>query len=182
MEDLEKACKEIFRLSFPPKEDVLKGTYRRLTRVGEWRHPDLGGDHEKFIRMDLIYRSLVPWTVANLIINSGETEILIRGKKLSEFGQGLGPTTNGVTCDKCQGKGYGRATRRVVDLGGPYIVCPICLGKPYTLWTRFCIKCGTRGRVYTQKIDRTDWWECWDCEGVGEIRIMNPVIQKGSLS
>lgn len=175
MEDLEKACREIFKLGFPPKEDVLKSTYRRLTRVGEWRHPDLGGNHEKFIRMDLIYRSLVPWTVSASNPSKSQ-EVMIRGKKLSEFGRGLGPTTNGITCVKCQGKGYGRRTYRISDINGPYRICFDCLGD-YT----FCLVCYGRGRFYTQKVDHTEWWECWDCEGVGEVRIMNPVIQKGSL-
>lgn len=176
MEDLEKACREIFKLGFPPKEDVLKGTYRRLTRLGEWRHPDLGGDHEKFIRMDLVYRSLVPFAVSGL--TSEVQEVLIMGKKLSEFGRGLGPTTNGITCEKCQGKGYGRATIRIADTSGPYRVCRACVGTAYVL----CLVCNGRKKFYTQKIEHINWWQCWDCVGVGEIRIMNPVIQKGSLS
>jgi len=180
MEDLEQACKEIFQLPFPPNEEQLKKKYRELTRKGWYRHPDLGGDHDKFVRMDLVYRSLVPWAVDTSTNN--HQEVLIMGKKLSEFGQGLGPTTNGVICTKCSGKGYGRSTRRVPDKSGPYVLCFVCQGKPFgSIFMRGCYHCENSGRQYTRKIDHTDWWQCWDCEGTGEIYIMNPVLRKGAI-
>jgi DnaJ family protein A protein 2 len=129
------------------------------------------------------------------------------GTLLSELGLGLGPTTNGIECDNCSGNGYKEKTHHIYKRctscdGGTFVrvyKCNSCsgTGRFTQLKSRRivdCLKCGGSGKYVhkgTCKIchgdgrlrrnDGCSIYLCNECKGTGEIRIFNPVLQKGAL-
>ncbi len=179
--DLRTLSQSMFGFAFPPNPEKLQSKFRAMVKEGRYRHPDKGGNHEDYIYMKDVYEQLLPHSVISGEVK--ESEILIGGRPLSQFGRGLDSITNGVSCEDCEGRGYFRATRLVTDYSGPTKMCWVCQGRPYTgSFSRYgCVNCSDEGRVYTGKKQGTQYWKCSPCEGTGEIYLMNPVLQKGGL-
>lgn len=204
-------------------EAAVKNAYRTAAKK---HHPDIGGNPEIFKELQIVYK----FALANLVFASDREITKIdrenirttANHKLNDLGKGFDSTTNGSTCEVCEGIGYRttteygscpdcdgngtvvvstqcsdcngtgkfqqRKSKRIVD-------CRTCKGtgiqKSQNLYQSFfsfnfnfhygrsqCTTCNGTGLTATRTIK---YHTCSHCEGVGEIKMMNPVIKKGSL-
>lgn len=136
---------------------------------------------------------------------------LRNGRWLAELGLGLGPLQNGRDCPQCHHKGYtvfhdsrsrlceecdgsGVAPEQVgcmackgkgklTTIDKRVIACGPCFGSgkvKHKTRRSQCSKCRGKG-FYATKIGEPSFDECWQCNGTGELAIMNPVLPKGRL-
>lgn len=198
---------KILGLVLPTTPNACKTTFRRLSRL---EHPDLSKHPDaaaRFGRIKEAYDLLLP-TLESANVDVGRL-VTDGGVPLSELGQGLGPTVNGVGCGECKGLGF----RTFEDRGRRY--CPDCIDVLATLFGRrhdrcrkchgsgrfvkngrdqgICFSCSGRGRyericptckgtrIVGSAEPKFRYVRCEACEGCGEIRIFNPVLPKGLL-
>lgn len=164
-----------------------------------------------FIRMKAFYDTLVSMNPSWAFVDGTEPLKTTNYRLLSELGLGLGPLVNGRECVQCQHKGYteeklnawqtctqcssygwtytqpclrckgsGKYTNRKGDAS---FECYVCRGDGY-LPSRHLNKCwvckGEGGKKVP--VNSVVYYFCYTCNGVGEIKIYNPVIPKGILS
>ena len=181
-------CKIIFGLDFPPNEESLKSEFRSRTMKGEYRHPDRGGEHEKFIELKDAYETLLPY--CNINSKQSFNSRTTNGYLISDLGKGLGFTVNGIECDPCQGKGYYSVTSLRPVSGSRGHKCGVCEGLGYrfrltlgfSIDTGLCKECNGSGVSNVVRVEVTESVRCSTCKGVGELPISNPVLQRGAFS
>ena len=181
-------CKIIFGLDFPPSEESLKSEFRSRTMKGEYRHPDRGGEHEKFIELKDAYEILLPY--CNINSKQSFNPRTTNGTLISDLGKGLGSTTNGIECTTCIGQGHYSVTRIARTRLGSYTRCPECLGLGYGFRfrtgfnpdTSICSICRGTGIKDFIGVEVTEEQKCSTCKGIGELPISNPVLQRGAFS
>lgn len=175
-------CRTFFELDFPPTEEGLRDKFRDMTLRGRYRHPDLGGTSEDFVELRTSYEFLLGFCDRSSFIESSVQ--FINGIPITEFGRGLGPTTNGIACEFCNGKGFYSATR-LEHIYDPR-ACRSCRGMGSFISQRLrvtvCSDCNGFGRNLLGRENRTHHYTCHKCKGVGEISIFNPAFQKGGLN
>ena len=181
-------CRVIFGLEFPPTEESLKSEFKSRTMNGEFRHPDRGGEHEKFIELKESYETLLPF--CNINSKQSFNPRTTSGFLISDLGKGLGSTVNGVECNICEGQGYFSITVLKTVPGSRRSRCGVCEGLGYrfrlilgfSLETGLCKECGGSGISNLVRVEVTELTRCSTCKGIGELPISNPVLQKGGLS
>lgn len=177
-----------FALSVPVAFEDVKKVYRKKSKL---LHPDAGGSEEEFKAFSGAFDSLkqLYQTGSRLfdaeLLGDGEfvrptmPRVTVDGIPLCELGLGLGPTTNGTDCTRCERRGYS-----IVEERGQ-ATCPSCDGLGMYMHPehgrRQCSTCLGWGRVI-YKVARIHVLKCAECRGTGEIRIYNPVIPKGRLT
>ncbi len=133
------------------------------------------------------------------------------GTPLYELGLGLGPTRNGRDCKECEHRGYteefgidwvscetcfgsGEVPRimpcRYCENGkfkqqrsGHTVDCRVCKGTgkfKHPRHKEVCLDCLGVGRKYG-KGKQVRYCKCFDCKGMGEIELFNPLLPKGRL-
>lgn len=195
-----------FGKELPDTSKELKMAYKNMAKV---LHPDSGGDGEKFAEMNAAYKYIYDGMVNGSINFS---DVTVNGVPLAELGLGLGPTTNGVPCAQCGGKGYksfnptiriechrcrgkGSVHRefkcRACDNGkftlrsGRVVDCRKCNGTgvfKHPRLTETCPNCLGTGAKYVNDVTRELHLVCSECGGTGEKEIYNPVLPKGRLA
>lgn len=157
-------AKQHFNLSLPFSIGDLKKAHRKISRE---LHPDLGGDTEKFKEMQEAYDFLLELQGKSFGIFQ-ETEIdgvieqTVDGIILSDLGLGLGPTTNGKDCPRCDHRGY------TVRYGRKWTVCEYC--DDYGLAPREfpCHACNGTGKFTQRRSEKTV--DCRKCNGTGVFK------------
>jgi len=176
---------EVFKIKLPMTKNTLKLAYKRMAKIA---HADGGGSDEAFRELKNLYDLAVTFEDIFIEEIKGDSLILINGKPLSTFGHGLDNVTNGITCDRCEGKGYETRITTIFEAAyySSYKITPICKscrgdGKHHTIEgkTVECMTCDGTGAKGVKK--QTSYIECMTCEGVGEIALANPVFQKGAM-
>ena len=173
----------ILNLQIPFTEEDLKQSFRLKAKE---THPDRGGDAETFKSVFDAYEFLQGFIS---IKSSGYVKGVrtFEGQIMSDLGQGLGPTTNGKTCDKCDGRGYTMTINRILVSGEE---CAACGGSGlfykskshmYYGWPVRCGRCQGRGNFNAVYEERNIYHTCTHCSGTGEVEIHNPVLQKGGM-
>ncbi len=182
-------CRVIFGLKFPPTEESLKSQFKSRTMNGEFRHPDRGGEHEKFIELKDAYETLLPF--CNINSKTAFESFTKEGYSVTTLGKGLGSTVNGVECNTCEGQGYFSITGLKTVRGTGRTRCISCNGLGYgfqfsrnslNIETRICEECQGSGISGLVRVEVTELTRCSSCKGIGELPISNPVLQKGGLS
>lgn len=195
----------IFHIKPPTTTNVLKTKYRALARL---EHPDISKHPDKTKRFQDVNKAYEVLSADKSIIeNWGEVTTTTTGQKLADLGKGLGPTTNGATCEECSGFGYRSAHGldpcpdcRAFGFGDYRFRCKKCkgsgkftrngavVGKCFscngTGWVRqfgfgFCQTCDGKGMVERKT---KSYYFCTKCEGKGELPMWNPVLPKGLLN
>lgn len=138
----------------------------------------------------------------------------VDGTPLSELGLGLGPTTNGIECARCEAHGYTivkehgrskctncngsgkqprefacrpcRGTGKFTQLRSQRVVdCRVCQGKSkfkHPFLKEWCKVCGGLGRASNDRVTHIYAMKCYECRGMGETEVLNPVLPKGRLT
>ncbi len=197
--DVNEAVK-FLAIVLPVTKNQLKRAYHRRSLQ---EHPDHSRHPQaevRFAKLTQAYELLVNHTDA--FLETGDSNAVCDdGTKLSKLGKGLGPTTNGMECPECRGRGFRKhATGRnpcmdCFTLGVQPVGCTKCnrtgvfvvngklKGKCFECdgrgsRKRACLSCkgagftGSTGVVYAK---------CNKCEGCGEIPMWNPVLPRGLL-
>lgn len=184
----ENLCLSIFDLEFPPQEDELKSRFRERTMKGSLRHPDKGGTDKGFRELKEAYNFLLPF--CNLQSKESFELRTNEGYLISDLGQGLGSTINGAECTTCKGQGHYSVTGEERVRVSNVTRCLTCEGLGYGFkFTRgfsfdlgTCLSCQGTGLGNYERQEVTKVYRCSKCEGTGEIRIFNPLLQKGAMS
>lgn len=159
-------------------EESVKNSYRALAKK---YHPDHGGNVELFRQLQEVYE----FAMQNLVDIPNEKNIVTTsGRKIEDLGKGLGPMTNGRTCDYCNGSGYMTTyeQERCPDCNGEGFIrnsnCPDCNGTGKFQQARSkrivtCRRCKGIGRiistnVYSFLFSNTNY--CRKCSGTGHTR------------
>lgn len=195
-----------FGVSLPTTSVVLKKAYRsRCLEI----HPDVGGDEREFKDMCKAYDYLTCSEALSYVFEETEIEIrselsTISGVPLKDLGLGLGPTTNGKDCPRCDHKGYTENRGYGAKACPSCCVCKRCKGSGYSLKTksgkyniiclecngsgtvepsifRYCEVCSATRRVEDKSEFSTSYRVCALCRGSGELPVFNPVLPKGAL-
>jgi DnaJ-class molecular chaperone len=174
----------ILGIDYPFTKQELTKVYREKAFE---THPDKGGDANKFIAIHDAYENLLEFCFED---DTGQYKQLrtSEGIPIEELGKGLGPTTNGVQCSKCKGKGYIEVTHtKYFNVGN---ICPVCDGSGvirtihrfglFSGW-RTCKRCQGMGYTKLDPVEFKSYHICDDCSGKGEKEIFNPVLQKGAV-
>jgi len=214
MEKARELARVYFDLELPVTEVALKKAYKQKARE---LHPDLGGDEEAFKDLQKAYNFFTS-DLARLsgVFSEGEGELIVlqtvEGIPLAELGLGLGPTTNGKDCPKCDHKGY------IKDYGHSWHRCEHCDDDGMVPREFKCKRCNGTGTFFTaqgREVDcrtcrgtgifkhpylskpcsvchgsKTVWSQteqvfyrkCSHCNGTGELEIFNPVVPKGAIA
>lgn len=154
-------AKECFNLSLPVSIGDLKKAHRKVSRE---LHPDLGGDEEKFKKMQSAYDFLLElqggsFGVFKEVEIDGVIERTVEEILLSELGLGLGPTTNGKDCPRCNHRGY------TVRYGRKWTVCDYCDERGYAPREFSCHACNGTGKFTQRRSERVV--DCRKCDGTG---------------
>ena len=198
-------------LVVPTTRNAIKVAYRRaanLEHPDRSRHPQA---KERFHAVQAAYELLQKDTSVLDVVESLVT-LTEEGDELAKLGKGLGPTTNGLSCEDCKGMGYvGYASQRTS--------CPNCRNAGFRTEYR-CMKCSGTGSFrmrsgnvgqcfackgsgwYIRRFERTfanscpsclgigtvaskqvkSYHTCYKCKGKGELPMWNPVLPKGFLA
>lgn len=167
--------------------EELTSRFRALCKE---KHPDRGGSHEAFVRLQGAYEELLKHTI------NDEEKTTVDGYRLSDLGRGL--EVSARPCERCNGKGYNiekiMKTERVRCSCGSGDVCQRCRGTGLFGNKGKCFRCKGRGHIYhrclkcfgsgfaykeTEKGE--EYLRCGFCDGTGEIELLNPVIPKNSF-
>lgn len=195
----------ILGLSFPFSEDELKAAFRKLCLKV---HPDQGGSQEEFIKVKEAYDWLLNLAVESVKKGENSNSIddeefgkglgsLVNGVKCSyctgkgftfrveQIYETVPCTVCRPVCNRCQG------TKRWIDAKGKDKgFCPQCKGvgwksnRASKMFEVFgmCVMClGTGYLRHPVGKQITKRERCYKCSGAGEIRIYNPVFQKGAM-
>jgi len=146
----------ILGVHLPISISALKRAYKRAALNA---HPDQGGDHELFLRVQAAFEELRDMCTDDGLVFSDEVGgdiYTITGKKVSDLGKGYPVTTSAVPCDSCRGLGYYTRPKmrvdpvtflndRAIDISRVAGYCQHCQGQGvYTkLWAK--CKCSVRG-------------------------------------
>lgn len=150
-------------MDLPLNESRIKKRYRELVKKF---HPDLGGDPEKFKKIQETYEFLTSLDVlCSIAYNNDDDETLknqifetVDGIPLSELGLGLGPTVNGRNCEECEHRGYKK------EHGRAWKVCTDCDENGLIPREFPCRSCGASGKFKTK---RGFIVPCKTCSGTG---------------
>ena len=169
----------IFSLRFPLDESSLKSKFRQMCLKGEYRHPDTGGTEKDFIVMNEAYHTLLPYCSLNTTVVPTRT---VDGRSLETLGKGLGNTINGVSCDVCEGQGFYSVKVPRGRYIEPCVSCRYSSGfHIFKGRLHLCRGCGGSGNRTKFRTEDTVFHVCRTCEGVGEVRLFNPVFQRGGI-
>lgn len=169
-------------VTYPFDLATLKQTYfLKAQKV----HPDHGGSADEFKKLNAAYEYLILFARSS----AGSLEELrtTTGLPLSELGRGYPNTVNSVKCKPCGGRGYTREKSfNVIDQGE---ACPACSGSGTTLYKgwfyitrKVCQRCQGRGFFNTKHEERYRYFICSECNGIGEVVLLNPVLKKGVVT
>jgi DnaJ-class molecular chaperone len=193
-----------FGLTPPVTKSALIKRFRELAKE---KHPDTGGSDEAFKELKLNFDAAIGFAVDDSQQERDATHT-IDGVPLINLGYGHPRHVSAVECDRCQRRGWietvhyryvhgtcdhtfpvpckscGR-TGRYTNKRGEKVDCWSCQS---TGWRRItvsdpyrCRKCyglwwlGTTAESETVKV------VCNKCDGVGEVILFNPVLQRGSI-
>lgn len=157
-------AKEYFNLFLPFSVGDLKKAHRKTSRE---LHPDLGGDEERFKKMQSAYDFLLGLQGKSFGIFEeseidGVIEATVTGIPLSELGLGLGPTTNGKDCSGCNHRGY------TVRYGRKWTVCDYCDDYGFAPREFPCRACNGTGKFTQRRTKRVV--DCRVCNGTGTFK------------
>lgn len=153
---LEEAL-EIFHIKPPTTTNALRTKYRALAKL---EHPDTSKHPDKTKRFQNVNEAYKVLSADKSIIeNWGEVTTTVTGQKLADLGKGLGPTTNGATCEECSGFGY-RAAHG-------FDPCPDCREFGFGDYRFRCKKCRGSGKFTRNGVVVG---KCFPCNGAGWIR------------
>lgn len=154
-----RLAKDLFGLELPLTEDILKTAFRRAAKKC---HSDTGGKDEDFIQLKNAYDFLTSdKAIAAGVFSNGfaaKVTETTEGIPLSELGLGLGPTTNGRDCEKCDHKGY------VQRFGFAWQICKHCDDSGTVPQQEWCMACESSGK-FKQRSGRIV--DCYKCKGTG---------------
>ena len=189
-----------FKLDAPVAfEDVKKKYKQESKRLHPDLHPGTDGIEEAFKALSGAYDSLKQlYQLGSRLFDAEPLEDVVEGEPkppsmprttidgtpLSDLGLGLGPTTNGRECARCEQRGY-----TILREHGR-MPCPKCGGRnmfngrgefqyPFR---NMCTACNGTGKSPTERVTRIIAMKCGDCKGTGEIEIANPALPKGRLT
>lgn len=193
-------------IELPVTKNQLKRAYHRRSLEEHPDHSKHPQAEERFNNLTKAYEFIS--TFSDSILKTDTVEGIEAkcedGTLLSKLGKGLGPTTNGVECGECRGRGFGKH-----DIGGQH-PCFDCGG--YLAFSRLpCLKCNRSGVYKVNGVARgkcfacngtgmlnvkcktchgTRWVKeeskivynlCLKCKGCGELPMWNPVLPRGLL-
>lgn len=154
---------ECLGISLPfSNETELKRAYRRASFAA---HPDHGGSDSEMCAVLAAFRRLrFCLDDRSVCINgSNKTPLTtIDGTPLSELGLGLGPTTNGTDCERCEGRGYRE------HYGPGFRVCLSCDECGEVPRTFPCRPCNGSGKFTQRRSKRVV--DCRACQGTGNFK------------
>ena len=151
----------LFGITLPTTVRELKSAFRAKAKE---LHTDVSGQdtHDAFIKMRAAYEYLTELLGDPHVFSEGgeiRTDVTVDGTPLSGLGLGLGPTVNGMDCERCDRRGY------TIEHGVAYRVCDECdsFGKvPRTLRCKYCNGSGKFTQRRTGRIV-----PCLICKGTG---------------
>lgn len=162
----------LFSLTAPVAFDDVKKKYRSETKR---LHPDIGGDAEAFKALGGAFDSLKQlYQMGSHLFEAEPLEDgvedqpkqpaipreTVDGIPLSELGLGLGPTTNGVGCIRCEQRGYTITKEHARGL------CQSCEGRGARPRYEDCVSCNGTGKFTQRRSGRTV--DCYTCIGSGK--------------
>lgn len=104
---LYKAAKEHLEIDLPASEEDIKRKFRILSKI---KHPDHGGDAREFQLLKETYDVISSMQgVVEIFGTNNSVRVPTRtsdGYSIFDLGRGLSVEKNGVTCGRCNGKGY----------------------------------------------------------------------------
>ncbi len=198
-EDLDKRYRQLC-LKGPYRHPDLGGTHDSFTRLGQVYSEMKTYCSLKTPEYATVLRTREGTLISDLGKGLGNTvngvsceQCRTKGYVIRSFQV---PDPNGLgSCSGCEGRGLVRrksstsmdcrscrGSGRFKTFSGFNVVCKTCGGKgKWTkIFTDLCMMCfglgEARGYVFKE-----EYVTCFKCEGSGEIRIMNPVIQKGAI-
>lgn len=197
----------MLRVELPVTGNALKTAFRR--RASE-EHPDHSKHPRAADRFREVQTAFEALDGSEHVVGAPPEAKCDDGTPLSECGLGLGPTVNGKACPACHGCGYreirerkpcpdcrtwgvwslrwayrcrkcggsGRFLRNGHDVGK----CYPCDGRGWIRADAIFNNCRTcDGTRYATTQNVTSYVRCSNCEGTGEVKVLNPVLPKGLL-
>lgn len=169
--DISTAQKTI-GVNLPISLSALKAAFRRKALT---MHPDHGGSHEGFLKLNEAFKVLSGSTTMLLVADevvAGAT--CIDGTPLEDLGKGYPITKAACACSTCSGKGY------VPDGPRPGYECPHCDGQgKFIRRDRKCPACnGYGGDLFAAFSFSRFARVCRVCRGMGSItwlRLKRPI-------
>lgn len=140
-------ARELLNLGPTFTEKELKDVFRKKSLTGSHRHPDVGGEAEKFDQLRQAYNLLLGKIQPQ--VTTPPIPMTVDGWVLSTLGKGI---QNGEDCRRCNKRGY-------LEIQTDTFRCPECSGTGMLI---ICPPCNARG---------TSNPKCKFCKGKGVISI-----------
>jgi DnaJ-class molecular chaperone len=162
---------QIFGLTPPTTPNVIKTTFRRLSKLEHpdtSRHPQAAERFRRIVEAHEILKDNTEILDGDLCTatKANASATTVTGEVLIELGKGLGPTINGAPCAVCAGKGYAAFRGESVQ------DCPKCRGDIFNRSTHFqCERCEGSGQF---KRNGNIVGKCFQCKGFGWIHARSP--------